>query len=105
MNVQQEDRNEMSQRERDPLKVLHGAKDGQNPQANAAQVSDLTTRQVRRLQVGSSTPGCVAVCCASIASRTPAEPYPPVGESEDTKKGPHRPRAVRPWRRGFKKRA
>jgi transposase len=39
------------------------------------------------------------------SGRTPAEPYPPVGESETTKKGPRRPRADHPWRRGFKKQA
>jgi transposase len=39
------------------------------------------------------------------SGRTPAEPYPPVGENEATKKGPYRPRADHPWRRGFKKRA
>jgi transposase len=39
------------------------------------------------------------------SGRTPAEPYPPVGESETTKKGPYRPRADHPWRRGFKKQA
>jgi transposase len=39
------------------------------------------------------------------SGRTPAEPYPPVGEIEATKKGPYRPRADHPWRRGFQKRA
>jgi transposase len=39
------------------------------------------------------------------SGRTPAEPYPPVGESDTTKKGPRRPRADHPWRRGFKKQA
>jgi transposase len=33
---------------------------------------------------------------------TPAEPYPPVGAAEDTKKGPYRPAANHPWRKGFK---
>jgi hypothetical protein len=33
---------------------------------------------------------------------TPAEPYPPVGAVEDTKKGPYRPAANHPWRKGFK---
>lgn len=37
------------------------------------------------------------------SGRTPAEPYPPVGEKEATKKGPCRPRADHPWRRGFRK--
>jgi len=35
------------------------------------------------------------------SGRTSAEPYPPDGEAEDTKKGPYRPAADHPWRRGF----
>jgi helix-turn-helix protein len=35
------------------------------------------------------------------SGRTPAEPYPPVDGGEDSKKGPHRPAANHPWRRGF----
>ncbi len=35
------------------------------------------------------------------SGRTSAEPYPPDGGEEDTKKGPHRPAADHPWRRGF----
>lgn len=50
MCVQQEDRIEMSQRERDRLKVLHGVQQGQFSQAKAAQLLGLTVRQVRRLQ-------------------------------------------------------
>ena len=38
------------------------------------------------------------------SGRTPAEPYPPVGDKEATRKGPYRPRADHPWRRGFRKR-
>jgi hypothetical protein len=37
------------------------------------------------------------------SGRTPAEPYPPDDGAEDTKKGPYRPAAEHPWRRGFKK--
>jgi hypothetical protein len=33
---------------------------------------------------------------------TPAEPYPPDGAAEDTRKGPRRPAANHPWRKGFK---
>jgi hypothetical protein len=33
---------------------------------------------------------------------TPAEPYPPDGVAEDSKKGPQRPAADHPWRRGFR---
>ena len=32
---------------------------------------------------------------------TPAEPYPPDGAADDTKKGPYRPAANHPWRRTF----
>jgi hypothetical protein len=36
------------------------------------------------------------------SGRTSAEPYPPDGGAEDSKKGPHRPAADHPWRRGFR---
>jgi len=39
------------------------------------------------------------------SGRTPAEPYPPVGEEEATKKIPYRPSANHPWRKGFRKQA
>jgi transposase len=32
---------------------------------------------------------------------TPAEPYPPDGAADDTRKGPYRPAANHPWRRTF----
>lgn len=35
------------------------------------------------------------------SGRTSAEPYPPDGAAEDTRKGPYRPAADHPWRRGF----
>ena len=50
MSVQQKDRIEMSQQERDRLKVLHSVQQGQYSQAKAAQLLNLTVRQVRRLQ-------------------------------------------------------
>jgi transposase len=34
------------------------------------------------------------------SGRTSAEPYPPDGEGDDTKKDPYRPAADHPWRRG-----
>jgi hypothetical protein len=37
------------------------------------------------------------------SGRTPAEPYPPDGGANDTKKGPYRPAANHPWRRTFLK--
>ncbi len=36
------------------------------------------------------------------SGRTSAEPYPPDGDGENTRKGPYRPAADHPWRRGFK---
>jgi hypothetical protein len=36
------------------------------------------------------------------SGRTSAEPYPPDGVAEDIKKGPYRPAANHPWRKGFK---
>jgi Helix-turn-helix domain len=36
------------------------------------------------------------------SGRTSAEPYPPDGTTDDTKKGPYRPAANHPWRKGFK---
>jgi Helix-turn-helix domain len=50
MSVQRGDRVEMSQRERDRLRVLHGLQEDQYCQAKAAELLDLTPRQVRRLQ-------------------------------------------------------
>jgi len=44
------DRIEMSQKERDHLKVLHSVLDGQRTQVEAARLLRLSTRQVRRLQ-------------------------------------------------------
>src|SRR4051794_24358667 len=44
------DRIEMSQRERDVLKVMHGVLQGERTQAEAARLLDLSIRQVRRLQ-------------------------------------------------------
>jgi hypothetical protein len=35
------------------------------------------------------------------SGRTSAEPYPPDDAAEDSKKGPYRPAADHPWRRGF----
>ena len=50
MSVHPRDRVEMSQRERDRLRVLHGIEQGQYSQAKAAELLRLTVRQVRRLQ-------------------------------------------------------
>jgi hypothetical protein len=36
------------------------------------------------------------------SGRTSAEPYPPDGAEENTRKGPYRPAADHPWRRGFR---
>lgn len=50
MCVPEEDRIEMSQRERDILKVMSGVLNGQRTQAEAARLLELSIRQVRRLQ-------------------------------------------------------
>jgi Helix-turn-helix domain len=50
MGVPEADRIEMSQRERDLLKVMGGVLDGERTQAEAAGLLGLSTRQVRRLQ-------------------------------------------------------
>jgi transposase len=50
MSVHPRDRVEMSQRERDRLKVLHGIEQGLYSQVKAAELLRLTVRQVRRLQ-------------------------------------------------------
>jgi len=44
------DRIEMSQRERDRLRVLRDVKDGRFSQVKAAELLKLTVRQLRRLQ-------------------------------------------------------
>ena len=50
IDVPGKDRIEMSQRERDVLKVVQGVLDGKRSQSEAARVLDLSTRHVRRLQ-------------------------------------------------------
>src|SRR3954466_14251129 len=49
-SVQPTDRIEMSQRERDVLKVMQPVLTGQRTQAQAAALLGLTVRQVRRIQ-------------------------------------------------------
>ena len=46
---EESDQIQMSRRERDRLKVLHGVIQGERPQKEAARLLGLTTRQVRRL--------------------------------------------------------
>ena len=50
MGVPEGDRIEMSQRERDILKVMSGVLKGERTQAEAARLLKLSTRQLRRLQ-------------------------------------------------------
>jgi len=50
LSVQREDRVEMSQRERDRLRVLHDVQNDRLSQAKAAELLKLSVRQVRRLQ-------------------------------------------------------
>jgi hypothetical protein len=47
----------------------------------------------------SSSPGVQPA--GGRSGRTSAEPYPPDGAADDTKKGPYRPAANHPWRRTF----
>src|SRR6476646_4750901 len=49
-SVQKSDRIEMSQRERDVLKVMHPVLRGERTQAEAAELLGITARQVRRIQ-------------------------------------------------------
>src|SRR4051812_4665408 len=49
-SVQKSDRIEMSQRERDLLKVMHPVLIGERTQAQAAALLGITARQVRRIQ-------------------------------------------------------
>jgi hypothetical protein len=44
---------------------------------------------------------CGVQPAAGRSGCTPAEPYPPDGDADDTKKGPYRPAATHPWRRTF----
>ena len=69
----------------------------------------------RSLPPGRPTPGEVKEAAAPVEGAdspgvqpaggrsgcTPAEPYPPDGAGEDSKKGPYRPAANHPWRRTF----
>jgi hypothetical protein len=69
----------------------------------------------RSLPPGRPTPGEVKEAAAPVEGAdspgvqpaggrsgcTPAEPYPPDGAAEDSKKGPYRPAANHPWRRTF----
>jgi hypothetical protein len=41
---------------------------------------------------------------AGRSGRTPAEPYPPDGEADDTKKGRRRPAEDHPWRKPYQRR-
>ena len=55
------DRIEMSQRERDRLRVLQDVEEGRFTQAKAAQLLKLTARQVRRLQLRWRKKGAAAL--------------------------------------------
>jgi len=51
---------------------------------------------------GKETEPCGVQPTVGRSGRTSAEPYPPDGAAEDTTKGPYRPAADHPWRRGFR---
>jgi Helix-turn-helix domain len=50
---------------------------------------------------GSRSPGVQPAVGRS--GRTPAEPYPPDGGADDSRKGPYRPAEDHPWRKPFKR--
>jgi hypothetical protein len=50
ISVLTSDRITMSQKESDVLKIMHAVLRGERPQAEAARLLDLSTRQVRRIQ-------------------------------------------------------
>ena len=91
-----------------PTRILVGQAD-----RVADRVADAATRAQRNEQTKkdeaplpeASSPGVKPTNGRS--GRTPAEPYPPAGEDkptapEPTGKGPYRPPADHPWRRGFR---
>jgi transposase len=47
------------------------------------------------------TPSPGSTPTSGRSGRTPAEPYPPADEEQGSGKGPYRPPADHPWRRGF----
>ena len=59
------------------------------------------TKEGRASTVETAAPGVQPA--GGRSGRTPAEPYPPDGGTDDTKKGPHRPAEDHPWRKRFKR--
>jgi len=61
IEVQDPDRVEMSQRERDVLKVMQVVLDGKRTQAEAARLLKRSVRQIRRIQRKLETDGDIAL--------------------------------------------
>jgi transposase len=77
---------------------------GSAPQTPRSLAHERPTPEAEKEEDGSgkesSSPGVKPADGRS--GRTSAEPYPPGGDKRDTRKGPQRPAADHPWRRGFK---
>jgi transposase len=77
---------------------------GSAPQTPRSLAHERPTPEAEKEEDGSgkesSSPGVQPADGRS--GRTSAEPYPPGGDKRDTRKGPQRPAADHPWRRGFK---
>jgi hypothetical protein len=71
------------------------------PEFNASAADARGGKANRDPKDGSRSPGVQPA--GGRSGRTPAEPYPPDGAAEDTRKGPHRPAEDHPWRKPFKR--
>jgi transposase len=71
------------------------------PPEFSASTADAREEETGRAPGGRARPGGVQPADGR-SGRTPAEPYPPDGATEDSQKGPWRPAADHPWRRSFK---
>ena len=65
-----------------------------------AQSPEPSTRKATD-RAGEPTRSGTVYPAAGRSGRTPAEPYPPSDAGQATQKGPYRPAADHPWRRGF----
>jgi hypothetical protein len=71
------------------------------PEFNASAADARGEKADRDPKAGSRSPGVQPT--GGRSGRTPAEPYPPDGGAEDSRKGPHRPAEDHPWRKPFKR--
>ena len=72
------------------------------PEFSASAADASAGKANRDPKEGSRSPGVQPA--GGRSGRTPAEPYPPDGVADDTKKGPHRPAEDHPWRKSFQRR-